>query len=80
MPEANQQGAKPATSPAGEQKQTVAQITVADERRLAERRDKFYLVIAGAIMGRQNGRSALALARECRNFTDEFLAALDNPK
>lgn len=80
MPEANQQGAKPAQQQTAGAQVDTKKAEYYAARELAERRDKFYLVIAGAIMGRQNGRSALALARECRNFTDEFLAALDNPK
>lgn len=73
MPETNQSGAKPTP--------TAPQFAPNNRPSLEqERRDKFYLVIAGAILGRQSGRSPSALARECRDYTDAFIAALDAPR
>lgn len=72
MPEANQQGSQTVSKPPA----LPNPGGVANQR---ERRDKFFLVIAGAILTRQQGRSPSALARECKDYTDAFMAALDAP-
>lgn len=77
MPEANQQGSQTVSKPPAQDQRALPNPGgVANQR---ERRDKFFLVIAGAILTRQQGRSPSALARECKDYTDAFMAALDAP-
>lgn len=80
MPETNQPGAKPAPQAVQQATQSNQQSDAARTAGLVaakqERRDKFFLAIATAILSRQT-RSATDLARQCVEFTDVFIAALD---
>lgn len=74
MPEPNQPGAKPAQAAPAKSEPIKFEQNYVNDR---DRRDKFFLAVATASLTRQNGRTPLALAKECWAFTDAFLAALD---
>lgn len=71
MPDNSQQGAKPAQK---DMTFTSAEIKGALAR---ERRDKYVLAIAQAILTRQAARKPSALAREAIEYADALLAAVD---